>query len=800
MLLASVILDIPTQALDSAYTYAVPEGLYDVEVGCAVLVPFGGRQAIGYVVALEEHEEPPAGLDPAKLKSVQRMLAGPYFDEEGAACAQHLSEAYIAPLSACVRLFTPPGGVPRMVRGQYGWRIEEPSVGTVDDRWVRLGPAAADFTPRKGAVKQEAVLRALQNGELRMAELSLEFGSVSSVVNSLAAKGVVEVFSRRRLRDAGAPAPDEGFTPSKKPVLTDSQKSAVAAIARAQEAHDGQVVVLDGVTGSGKTEVYLQAIERALDAGQSAIVLVPEISLTPQTVARFRGRFGDTVAVMHSRMSQGERFDQWDVIRAGGARVVVGARSALFTPLFNVGLIVVDEAHEGSYKQDQAPRYDACEVAEWMMRRRGGTLVLGSATPRVEHLYNCDKLPAWHLVRLPERANGKPLPEVAVVDMAREFGSGHRSMFSRRLQKELFSALDAGQKAVLLLNQRGFAKFLLCRDCGFVPACPHCATSLTYHEEGNVLVCHHCDHRVPAPPVCPQCGSPYLKRFGAGTQRVEAELRALLAERYDVEGAQQAPGAEGAPGRASGPSTGLLPGAPALTLAEGRTPVRVVRMDADTTRAKGAHQRLLEEFAQEGAAVLLGTQMIAKGLDFDDVTLVGVINADTQLNLPDFRAGERTFALIEQVAGRAGRASLPGRVLVQTYSAASVPIQAAARYDRALFLRDDLPKRKALGYPPYVRLANVLLWGQDEDAVIKAGAELTAELERLVRDVAGEGWTVFPATPCVLAKLRNTFRYSILVKAPREADVAAVLLPLFRHRKPTKDVSVAVDVDPHSLL
>lgn len=763
MILASVILDIPTQALDCAYTYAVPEDFYDVEVGCAVLVPFGGRQAIGYVVGMQEaDEELPEGIDPRKLKAVQRCLGGPFFDEEGAACAQYLSESCIAPLSACVRLFTPPGGVPRVVKGAGGWRVEAPAVHEVDDRWVRLGPAAEGFVPRRQAVKQAAIVDALRAGELRVAELALEFGSVSQALKSLEAKGVVVVEERRRMRDPFGQGAHAALATASRPKLTESQERALRAIGEAQDAARGEVVVLDGVTGSGKTEVYLRAIERALLGGQGAIVLVPEISLTPQTVARFRGRFGDTVAVMHSRMSQGERFDQWDLIRKGDARVVVGARSALFTPLANVGLIVVDESHEGSYKQDQAPRYNACTVAEWMARRRGATLVLGSATPTVEQLYNCSKLPTWHHVTLPERANGRPLPEVRVVDMAREFGSGHRSMFSRALQKELFATLDAGHKAVLLLNQRGFAKFLLCRDCGFVPECPHCATSLTFHEEGNRLVCHHCEHAEGAPALCPECGSPYLKKFGAGTQRVEAELRALLA-------------------------------------GEGRDAL-VVRMDADTTRGKGAHQRLLEEFGSAESAILLGTQMIAKGLDFADVTLVGVINADTQLRLPDFRAAERTFALIEQVAGRAGRADLPGRVLVQTYSADSVAIQAAARYDRALFLKDDLPKRKALEYPPYVRMVNVLLWGASEKAVEDAGRELASLLSSLVRDLGGMGWTVMPATPCVLSKLRGTFRYHILVKAPREADVAAVLLSLFRGRKPTKDVSVAVDVDPMSVL
>ncbi len=821
MKLASVILDIPTQSLDAPYTYAVPEeGLfggcvdvcadgedvcgmpgtrgvcdpigaamaaesYTIAVGCAVLVPFGSRRAIGFVVAVRECGQPggpewPEGLNPSKLKSIFRAVSKPYFDEEGAACAQWLSERYIAPLSACVRLFTPPGGVPRMVRGRDGrWRFEEPAIGEVDDRWVVPGPAMEGFVPRKNAVKQAQVIAALRGGQVRVAELSAQLGAVSSTLKALEAKDVVRIEHRRRMRGVepsgatacGGPAGcgdaaafgvgDRSIYPK----LTSGQADALSAIDNAVAAGDGSVVLVDGVTGSGKTEVYLRAIENVLAAGRTAIVLVPEISLTPQTVGRFRARFGDTVAVMHSRMSAGERYDQWDFIRSSAARVVVGARSALFTPLANVGLIVIDEEHEGSYKQDSAPRYHAREVAVWMARRSGGAVVLGSATPSIESLYRCAKDDRWHQVRLPERANGRPMPEVRIVDMANEFTSGSRSMFSGALKLGIQQELSQGRKVVLLLNQRGFAKFLLCRECGFVPKCPHCDTSLTYHERGNFLTCHHCGHRQPTPAVCPKCGSPYLKKFGAGTQRVEDELRVLL---------------DGLPG--VGPD------------------VPIIRMDADTTSGKGAHQRLLEQFAAADAAVLLGTQMIAKGLDFDDVTLVGVINADTQLQLPDFRAHERTFDLVEQVAGRAGRAELPGRVLVQTYEADAAPIRAAARYDRALFLRDELPKRKLLGYPPYVRMANVLVWGAHAGDVEALARDIQQGLEQVVRDFGGDGWCVLPATACVLSKLRNTYRFHVVVKAPLGADLSGVLLPYFRSRKPDKWVNVAVDVDPDDLL
>ena len=816
MKLASVILDIPTQALDAPYTYALPatdgedsvcafssasaqmESLFGndvltgcavgsgavdpVEVGCAVLVPFGRRQAVGFVIDVFEAGLPgdetwPSGLDARKLKSIIRGLSKPYFDEEGAACAQWLANRYIAPLSSCVRLFTPPGGVPRMVHGRDGrWRLEEQKVGEVDDRWVVAGPELSAFEPRKNAVRQEAIVAAVRTGELRVSELSAQMGAISSTLRALEAKGVVRIVRRRRMRGTpdGAHAAStplaptiasDGFTPSPKPALTPGQQSALAAIDRAREHACGEVVVVDGVTGSGKTELYLRAIEKTLAEGRTACVLVPEISLTPQTVGRFRGRFGDMVAVMHSRMSQGERYDQWDFIRSGAARVVVGARSALFTPLSNIGLIVIDEEHEGSYKQDSAPRYDAREVARWMVARSGGVLVMGSATPSIEALYACEQGGSWTKADLPDRANGKPLPTVEVVDMAAEFRGGSRAMFSRKLVEGLRSELSLGRKAVLLLNQRGFAKFLLCRDCGFVPTCPSCDTSLTYHERGRMLVCHHCGHTEIAPAVCPECGSPYLKKFGAGTQRVEAELRALL---------------DGMPG--------VGPGVP------------IIRMDADTTSGKGAHERLLEQFAGADAAVLLGTQMIAKGLDFEDVTLVGVINADTQLHLPDYRAAERTFSLIEQVAGRAGRADLPGRVLVQTYEADNVAIRAAATYDRERFLRVELPKRRILLYPPFVRMANVLVWGKDEPSVRTTAERLFIELGAHIRDFGGDGWSVLPASPCVLAKLRGVYRWHVVVKCPPGDDLSRVIAPLFRARVPEADVNVAVDVDPNDLL
>ena len=766
MKLASLILDIPTQSLDSLFTYRVPEGMEDARVGCAVLVPFGHRRAIGFIVGIEDvpvDALSERGIAQAKLKDVESVQSRPYFDEDGAACALYMARRCIAPLSTCIRLFTPPGGVPRVVKGRDGWRVEQPEISEVDDRFVSITEAGMSFTPRNGATRQQAVLDALRNGELRIAELNVEFGSVASTIKALESKGVVKV--ERRRRDRGAATVTEGtwayeHAGIRERTLTDGQEQALAAIAKARQSGQSRVVLLDGVTGSGKTEVYLQAIRPVLAEGKRVLVLVPEISLTPQTVARFRGRYGDRVAVMHSRMSRGERYDQWDFIRSGGAKVVVGARSALFTPISDIGMIIIDEEHESSYKQDSAPRYHARNIAWWMAKRSHAVLVLGSATPSIESLYACDTRDDWQRVEMPYRVNGRPLPTVEIVDMAVEFRSGSRSMFSRKLVDALESVLRRGEKAMLLLNQRGFARFVLCRDCGYVPECPHCATSLTFHEYEGLLMCHHCGHAEVMPSLCPSCGSPYLKLFGAGTQRVEAELRVL------VEGF-------------------------------GLGDVRIVRMDSDTTRKKGAHQELLERFMSPGAAVLLGTQMIAKGLDFDDVTLVGVINADTVLKVPDYRSAEATYDLLEQVSGRAGRAALEGRVVVQTYCADHSAIRAVAAHDRSLFLRDEMPKREALRYPPFTKMADVVVWGKDLKRVRCVADEVHDGIGDTLRTHGIDDWAVFPATPCPISRVRGAYRWHIVIRTPIDADISGVLTPYFRQRKPEEDVRVAIDIDEH---
>ncbi len=762
---AQIVVDIPTRALSTPFTYAVPPELAaQVAAGCCVVVDFGRRPAVGYVLCVRPKLEP--GLDPAKVLPIRQVLAEPSFDEAAGEAILWMAREYAAPLAECVRLFCPPGWVAKMARDEATglWALQQAHVAPADDRWVVLTEQGRSYTPRSNARSEQAVLRALENGPVRQVELALEVGGVSAVVSRLAKKGVVAVERRRRVRGAGdATRLSTASAPKRsEDELTAGQRDALAAIRAARQAACGDVVLVDGVTGSGKTEVYLAAIEETLEAGRDACVLVPEISLTPQTVGRFRARFGDRVAVLHSRLGLGERFDQWDMVRSGEARVVVGARSALFSPLRDPGLYVIDEEHESTYKQSSAPRYHAREVAAHLAHLHGAALVLGSATPSLESLGRCRvgefAGASWTRVPMPERPSLRALPSVEVVDMAQEFAQGNRSIFSRSLASALDEVVERGEKAVLLHNQRGFAKFLLCRDCGFVPQCEQCSTSLTYHERGHVLMCHTCGRTYPVPAVCPECGGHYLRQLGMGTQRIEDELRAYLPDGFTV-----------------------------------------VRMDADTTKGKGGHERCLEEFDAADSAVLLGTQMIAKGLDFPEVTLVGVVHADTVLKVSDFRAAERTYALLEQVSGRAGRGERPGKVIIQTHQADHPAIQAAAHHDRSIFTDCELPQRGEAGYPPYARLANVLLWGKDEHAVAEAARAAGRAVADALR-VAEPGAVVLGPVECTISRVDGRYRQHILVRARSEAPLGPILGDALAGLSLPHGVSMAIDVDPYDML
>lgn len=777
---ASVVLDIPARALTEPFAYAVPAELdAQVAVGATVLVPLGRRVEAGYVVACADalsELDGTDGLDAHRVRPVRQVLAEPAFTAAAAELARWMSAAYVAPLSDCLRLFLPPGAGPRVVRapdGSYTAEMRRPAPAHV--RVVSLTEAGRAFEPPARAHRQRQLVEALSCGPVTTHELNALYTDMSAAIRALAARGLVTVEERRAWRGGGQATTLSSATAQAPAQLTDGQQRALAAIGQAAQTGRGDVVLVDGVTGSGKTEVYLAAIERTLARGRTAVVLVPEISLTAQTVGRFRSRFGDAVAVFHSRLSAGERLDQWDMVRSGAARVVVGARSALFCPLEHLGLIVIDEEHEQSYKQGSSPRYHAREVAARMARLAGCPLVLGSATPSAEALERCRRGSyegaAWQRVEMPERPGISVLPRIVVADLRREFAAGSRSMFSRPLHDALLETVERGEKAVLLHNRRGFASFLMCRECGCVPTCRHCSTALTYHERTHTLACHTCGavyHVRPYPQVgsaCPRCGSRYLAKMGLGTQQVEDALRQLL-----------------------GPE------------------VPVIRMDADSTRAKGAHQRLLEEFDAAPRGVLLGTQMIAKGLDFPEVTLVGVVNADYALKMPDFRADERAYDLLEQVAGRAGRGERAGRVIIQTYMPDEPAIRAVAAHDREIFSHHDGRSRREAGYPPYVRLARVLVWGADERAsreqAMRVGEALRAELgivDALGGDPMQAPQVLGPAS-CVVERAKDRWRFHVLVKAPLDYPISAAVAAAVGRVPSRTGISLAVDVDPYDLM
>ncbi|MDI3327099.1 MAG: primosomal protein N' [Alicyclobacillaceae bacterium] len=766
-----VITELRVRSADRTFTYAVPSDLVDrARPGARVLVPFGRRYAMGLIVG-------PGDPGVPELREILDVIDEiPAVPEDLLSLADWLSRRYVCTRSEAVRAVLPPGAFGRM--GRYieigsAVREEDPSISGPAGKLVRLllqGPLSRDraldvlggdvrllrtglrkgwwrervearaggekkirtaipLADREGlkraiealwkrAPKQSALLEWFLRagpGPAPVSDLLRETGASAGALHALVQKGLLRIEERGVRRD---PFGGRKWDAAPAPELTEEQRRALEMIEERMDAGGDRPVLLYGVTGSGKTEVYMRAIESAVNRGRQAIVLVPEISLTPQMVARFKGRFGDRVAVLHSRLSLGERHDEWMRLRRGEAWIAVGARSAVFAPVERLGLIVVDEEHEGSYKQEEAPKYAAREVAQERARRHGAAVVFGSATPSLEVIHLVRQGRA-HLVPLRQRVGGRPLPRAQVVDMRRELAEGNRSMFSRLLQRELRTRLARGEQAVILMNRRGYSTFVLCRACGHVMQCPHCDLSLTYHRIGHVLRCHYCGYATRAVEECPACRSPYIRHFGTGTQRVEEELNRLFPE------------------------------------------ARVIRVDVDTTRRKGAHEELLDRFAQGAGNVLLGTQMIAKGLDFPRVGLVGVISADTSLYLPDFRAAERTYQLLVQVAGRAGRGEVPGTIVIQTYNPEHYAVRAAAEYRPGPFYRRELAAREAGGYPPFSELA---VW-RVQHPEPEGAAAVAARVEARLREVLPpEGVTVLPAAPSPLARLQGLYRYQVVVK------------------------------------
>ena len=523
-----------------------------------------------------------------------------------------------------------------------------------------------------------------------------------------------------------------------------------------QVGHEAQTYLLQGVTGSGKTEVYLQVIEGVLQKGKTAIMLVPEISLTPQVTRRFVSRFGQQVAILHSGLSDGEKYDEWRKIESGQARVVVGARSAIFAPLKNIGVIIIDEEHEATYKQESNPRYHAREVAKLRAEYHKAALVLGSATPSLETRARASR-GLYGLLRLTQRANPQALlPQVEVVDFRDYLGQQENGNYTPVLLEKIRQTLDRKEQVVLLLNRRGYSSFVMCRDCGSVDECPNCDISLTLHMDTRSMQCHYCGFQKAIPRICPSCSSSSIRYYGTGTQRAFEELQDLFPD------------------------------------------ARILRMDVDTTRKKGSHEALLQAFGQGEADILLGTQMIAKGLDFPNVTLVGVLNADTALNLPDFRSSERTFQLLTQVAGRAGRAEKPGQVLIQTYNPNHYAIRFAQEQDYEGFYEYEMGIRRSMAYPPYTFTVGLTLSHISEELIVKKAYEIVG----FFRENLSDKIQILGPTPKPIARTHNLFHYQILLKYRREDRLEAVLNAIldWSQGKENKDLRLSIDHEPQNVM
>jgi primosomal protein N' (replication factor Y) (superfamily II helicase) len=729
-----------TRSVSGPFDYRLPEAMGDIEVGSVLVVPFGRRRVVGVVVGLADRSDLPQDRLAEPLEALEAGVP-PELVELG----RWVGEEYCSTPARGLGLVLPPGvgtgAEARRVRPLVELEVEA----------TEEGLQAISGSERLG-LRQRAVLRALAAGPKRARQLAATAGSDRATLRRLEARGLVvtrEVEQRRRHRSPGVGAVREGVQ------LTGDQRIAldavVAALPAAGQAEANRALLLHGVTGSGKTEVYLEAARETLARGRGAIVLVPEIALTPQTMDRFRRRFGDSVALLHSRMPAGARYDEWRRLRSGEARICVGPRSAVFAPVADPGLILIDEEHDSSYKQESDPRYDAREVARRRAADSGAALLCGTATPRPESWHELDRL------ELPSRADGRALPPVEIVDMR----GGIPGPLHPRTREAFMEVAREGGKAILLINRRGWSTHLTCRSCGHSWECPHCDVSLVLHRDapartrsgapGDVLLhCHHCGHAEPKPEACPVCTSVTIARVGSGTQRVEAELTEMLA------------------------------------------PLEVFRLDSDSAAGRD-HGELLRRFEAAASGVLVGTQMVAKGHDFPDVTLGVILDADGALRLPDFRSEERTFALITQLAGRSGRGEAGGRVLVQALATGAPSIRHAARHDSAGFLAEELERRRALRYPPFSHLIEVALSGQDEARVERA-AETARELlaDRLSADDQLLG-------PAPLFRLRGKHRRRLLIKSERRHEaVGAVrdaVATAVRDRA-LRELAISVDVDP----
>ena len=710
MAFCQVIVDIAHEDVDRVFTYRVPEGMA-LCPGMRVHVPFGRMKRVeGIVVEMAEA----CDLPPERVRDVADTLEDyPAVLPQLLTLAVKIRQNAFCTLAQALRLM-----FPAQMRGErIHDKKREYAVLLADSGISQQLLAAQARAPKRAQVL--AALFASESGEIAVDELRAKLGECRQPLQALCKMGFVQLQERETLRK---PYGAMERLAQQDPQLTRQQEDVLATLLPAVEAGKG-AFLLYGVTGSGKTEVFIRAVRRCAQLGRTAIVLVPEIALTPQMVMWFRSRFGEDAAVLHSRLSPGERYDEWRRIRRGDVRVVIGARSAIFAPLEHVGLIIIDEEHEQTYLSDSVPRYDAREVAAWRCESEGAVLLLASATPSMRSFAMAGR-GDLKLLEMPRRVGNRPMPQVHVVDMREELKAGNRSVFSGALLTGLHRCLQEGHQAILFVNRRGYSTFVSCRNCGYVVTCTQCDISMTYHSHEEVLRCHYCGEERPVPRVCPECGSPYIKYFGVGTQRVEEEVRKFFPD------------------------------------------VPLLRMDNDTTRGKDAHANMLARFRAGEARVLIGTQMIAKGLDFPNVTMVGIVAADAMLKLPDYRSAERTFQLLTQVAGRAGRSTAPGEVFLQTYDPDNYAIVAASRQDYRAFYEEEMHRRRRALYPPYTLIARLLYEAEQEEEAQRAAEAGCRQMEAFFerRAYLRKYVIALRVMACPVKRIRAKSRWQVTLK------------------------------------
>lgn len=728
---AEVIVDIASSEVDRIFEY---EAIEDVYEGSRVIVPFGVKKIEGIVIGLRERCE----FDPSKVKKIISVIEDtPALTAECLQLVRFIRDRYHVPTALALRLFLPA----EMRKGRV--KPKTAVFYTINPSYSRteiLSKLNSRASSQRGIIEYLA-----ENGRCASPQLREMFGDAA--VRALLAKAYLSEIAERKNRN-----PYVSLTAESRSVeLTAQQFNAITTIENSQI----PTTLLHGVTGSGKTKVYLNLIKSAVQEGKTAIMLVPEISLTPQMLSQLRARFGDAAAILHSGLSEGERFDEWWRLRSGQARIAIGARSAIFAPVENIGIIIIDEEHDGSYSSDTSPRYDTVEIAAFRRDHNNCKLVLGSATPSIESYVKTES-GEYNLVKMPDRINKKPLPEIKIADMRKEVRRGNSSPFSAVLRDELAECLQNGNQAIIFLNRRGYSQMVVCQNCGYVAKCDACDVSLTYHLDVNLLKCHYCNATYKMPSACPECGSPHIRYGGTGTERIVQELHKLFPD------------------------------------------ARILRMDNDTTRNKDGHFKILQEFSSHKADILVGTQMIAKGHDFPAVTLVGILDADMSLYFSDYRSRERTFQLLTQVAGRSGRADKKGTVVLQTYNPENAVLQYAVRYDYEGFISSEIRLRRATGFPPFTDILRVMIVSADEKLALETlrdGYEATKKL----REESPDDFIFLNKMKSPIKRMQNKYRYQILMRISINKDKIKNKIYQLALELKTKDVLVYVEENPNSL-